>query len=577
MNRRNVWLCLAGLALAAVLELVCAGYYAGRGYGGPAFEVEEYGIQDFEVENDHWTAVGAWPSMVFRNAEKWGHLELVFAEPLAGDISVECYYSPEGDEAMERFRRSEVYLIKGSDEAALSLPPGGWKNIHLVIHGDFVLESLKAAMAVPVSEWTPGLVMGRIRLWRLAVLWLSVWAGLQFLAGIFARRAGTAAAGAEQAGRAPVPRTVQAGNASAHPAAQAGPRIVYMDAVRTLAVFLVIAVHVVEPVMLLFPMGTKERTLTTGAYLASMTCNPIFVMISGALLLPYRDESLSAFLKKRLWKILLPLLVYAVFYVRLLCVSRVSFLSWVVNYLNMAVSNHIVKGPHLWMVYMLLGLYLLVVPVRYMLRAIPEQLEKYLAALILIFLAIRTLAYYRLSMFGISLFLDDWPGIFLLGYLITRPWMRKYDLPLVLAGAAVFPAAVWIGVTRYDFRDIVCNQSIFMVLMACAVLVVCLRGERFLKPFARIFAMGSRYSYSILLIHWLLLSNVIYHGIFNSGMPRLVQVAGPIVLCFVLSLLCSMVVDHTLVAAAEGIAERAACAVRTFCRRGIRSEQNVNE
>ncbi len=545
MDRRKIGLCLAGLLLALLAECFCAGYSAGRGCGGQVFSAEEYELRDFQVDGNRWTVIGGSPSIFFHDAADWGHLELTFAEPLTEDITLECYYSPEGDDTFDRFRRSEKYMMKGSSRALIMLPAGGWKNICVAIHGDFVLESLCAARAVPVSSLTPGMVAGQMHLLRFLAFWMGFCAGVEAFAGFWREhrknRAVSSAADGRGTGAIPVAKGGHGGR----------PRTVYLDAVRLFAAVLVIVVHVVEPLMMLFPLGSKYRIMATAVYLLALTCNPMFVMISGALLLPYREETLGTFLRRRMWKILLPLLVYAVFYVRLACVSQMGTLQWLSGYVNMVISNQMIKGLHLWMVYALLGLYFLVVPFRYMLKAMPESMEKYMAVLILAFLALRSASYYRGQTFGISLFVDDWPGIFLLGYFLTRPWMRRYDAWLVLAGAAAFPAALWIGATRVDFRDITCNQSIFMVLMAAAVITVLQRGELFLKPFAGLLAAGSRYSYSILLVHWFVLSNVVYHGFFTSHMPNLVQVAGPIFLCLVLSVLTAVVIDHTAVAAVE--------------------------
>lgn len=49
-----------------------------------------------------------------------------------------------------------------------------------------------------------------------------------------------------------------------------------------------------------------------------LTCNLLFFFISGALLLPYREETIGQYYRKRVVKIVLPFAVYSLFYLKLL-------------------------------------------------------------------------------------------------------------------------------------------------------------------------------------------------------------------------------------------------------------------
>ena len=65
----------------------------------------------------------------------------------------------------------------------------------------------------------------------------------------------------------------------------------------------------------------------------------------------------------------------------------------------------ITMGPHLWLLYKLLALYLLVPFYRLMLAKMPERMEKLLFAMIAAALAIRTACTYFQFALGISLYL----------------------------------------------------------------------------------------------------------------------------------------------------------------------------
>lgn len=65
------------------------------------------------------------------------------------------------------------------------------------------------------------------------------------------------------------------------------------------------------------------------------------------------------------------------------------------------------------------------------------------------------------------------------------------------------------------------------------------------KNLKRILMFCSKYSYSVLLIHWYVLYNFIFSRGLSSDMPGAVLVFIPIFACAGLSLLCSVVIEHT--------------------------------
>jgi len=84
-----------------------------------------------------------------------------------------------------------------------------------------------------------------------------------------------------------------------------------LDYIRTLAILMVITLHTWSLAKVCaFP-------LLNGVYHAFEDCGvPLFLMISGALCLSAPIESISSFYRKRLWRVLLPFLIWsAVVYV----------------------------------------------------------------------------------------------------------------------------------------------------------------------------------------------------------------------------------------------------------------------
>ena len=131
-------------------------------------------------------------------------------------------------------------------------------------------------------------------------------------------------------------------------------REIWLDFLRVIACFLVMTVHSTEP----FYLGGEGSLVLTGAdaFWVSVfeglarCCVPLFVIASGYLQLPLR-YSTGVFFRRRAVRILIPLLFWTVVYA----------LVWgepVANFKGLLLNFNYAAG-HLWFVYMLLGLYLI--------------------------------------------------------------------------------------------------------------------------------------------------------------------------------------------------------------------------
>lgn len=561
----------AGILLAVLAELAIAWYGAGRGYGNESrgYGLEPVSILDYEMEDGRFRAAGEVPMILFQTEESPGHIHFVFREPLETDTVVVLYYEEDPSSHFDRFSRKERYMMEGTREAALTVPAGDFHGFRLEIRGDFVPESIQVVPAVKAGDITAGMALGQVRPWRMTVMGVFLAAGLclwqgrrkeeRLEAGNRGRRTEDRPEAGNQGGRKEerpgTGRQAQGGQKTGTVEGTgykggAGRRV-WLDLVRALAAVLVIIVHVTEPAVLILPAGSRLHLAARAISLGALTCNLLFVLISGALLLSWKEEPVGVFVRKRLMSVVLPLAVYACFYVGLMCITQTGAGTWIWYYLRMVAGGTLVEAPHFWLVYVLAGLYLLVIPFRYMLRNLPERMEKLLTVTILVLLAVRTASLWSGQPVGISCFLGDWPGIFLLGYFLTRDWMRRYDPVLVAGGVGAFVLAFWLQGCRPDYKGIVCNQSVLMAFMSMAVFVTALRMERWLAAFARVLQVCSRYSYQVLLVHWFVLGNFIYNGWMSSGLPGVIQVTLPVPVCLALSLGIAAVTDLLVVKVLE--------------------------
>jgi surface polysaccharide O-acyltransferase-like enzyme len=139
-------------------------------------------------------------------------------------------------------------------------------------------------------------------------------------------------------------------------ASQAMPqaRAYWADLCRVIAIFGVIVIHACGEKFYRFPNINFSDWMPVNLLDSAVRCAvPIFVMLSGALLLPTGSDSVTLRqILMRSKKVLLPLLVWNIFYLHYVG----HFSGQPINWLSMFYEPPMY---HLWFVYMIVGLYLL--------------------------------------------------------------------------------------------------------------------------------------------------------------------------------------------------------------------------
>lgn len=339
-------------------------------------------------------------------------------------------------------------------------------------------------------------------------------------------------------------------------------RIVWLDWMRVLACFMVMVVHSTEP----FYLGGDGSLITSeaNAYWAAFfdsavrCCVPLFVIASSYLLFPLKQTA-GQFARRRAVRILVPFILWSVFYA--------CYWGEPVSNLRDLLFNFNYSAGHLWFVYMLLGLYLLMPLLSpWAERVGKKELTVYIALWLFTTLiplirdwlstaplaitygptGIPRQALYPLwgeaswNAYGTFYYFSGF-----IGYLLLGLWFRKfgtgisrakswlYGLPAFLAGLAIvmggflrrvfsmsgghFPTghlvndAVWWETTW-------CNDTLGVALMTIG-LVLIMKNITAAGPFyRRILLPVSKASYGMYLGHMVLLAafSALYHGVLAS-------------------------------------------------------------
>jgi surface polysaccharide O-acyltransferase-like enzyme len=131
-------------------------------------------------------------------------------------------------------------------------------------------------------------------------------------------------------------------------------RIIWIDYVRVVAIFFVVLSHTSLPLLFKYNEIPKHYWLIADFYhSASRICVPLFFMISGFLLLG-KEEALDVFFKKRLDKVIIPLLFWSLIYIFWQPYEGGLNVSWKSFYSLIIFPAYY----HLWFMYAILGIYL---------------------------------------------------------------------------------------------------------------------------------------------------------------------------------------------------------------------------
>jgi surface polysaccharide O-acyltransferase-like enzyme len=279
-----------------------------------------------------------------------------------------------------------------------------------------------------------------------------------------------------------------------------------------------------------------------------LSCNPLFVMVSGSLLLAVTTETPFTFYRKRFSKVLLPFLVYYMFY---LCAKEGSI--WLrPRFFDVLVKRILLgapaEAPHFWLIYVLLWLYVFTPLLRFVIAHCPRKLFLACAVVLFVIHGIETYA----PLFGFSSpfgwLVDSFVGAFLFGYILSTPLTDRTEKILIACGIASFFVSCISVYVVADYESYLFNTSPTMLLFASAIFLLAKRMFRNVNRESRLLLNLSNISYSVLLIHWGILHfvvkqilgvNVLSGGIIGGCILM-------IVLTSILSLIGAWVIDQTI-------------------------------
>ena len=277
------------------------------------------------------------------------------------------------------------------------------------------------------------------------------------------------------------------------------PRLLEMDAMRVLALVLVIFQHSWS----ILGLDAPAQAFTYHGYSALIYGVPLFVMISGFFQLSAATLPVGAFLKKRFTRLLLPFFVWmTVVYILSILMHKYDDVRTVGDafrlYVPYFVGNRV--NDAFWYVYMLSGLYL-ITPVLQRALAAPDrkQLLEYCLALWVLLVVLGDFLP-QFTFFQLFPVAGRFVGYYLAGYYIGTYLKDKACIRWIgAAGLAVsFTLNVLLKYAGHSYAILEVGEVVSVFLLICSF-----RPAD--SPASRLLTRISRYSYTIYLTHFVLI------------------------------------------------------------------------
>ena len=316
-------------------------------------------------------------------------------------------------------------------------------------------------------------------------------------------------------------------------------RVVYLDGLRILACLMIILMHAPHP-----DAGLPGILLTPISFMTAPGIG-LFFMVSGALLLPVFSDT-SSFLRRRLGKIVGPLLFWTFFYMIVnLMIGKISVYDMGRSALSILFSTQ--GHGVLWFLYTLAGLYLIAPIISPFLKGASERELRFYLMLWLVamcFPVFSQILEVNRSTTGMLYYFTGYLGYFVLGY-----YMHTYhpQIPRSVIVCLFLVPVVILGGYKYfeidfDFFDVCGYLSILVGMMCMGWFYL---AQRTKMRASNLMVEISNCCFGIYLMHIFIMRYLLWHIDFIVyGCGGVAQILMTWLLTFVISLVLTYLISY---------------------------------
>jgi surface polysaccharide O-acyltransferase-like enzyme len=319
----------------------------------------------------------------------------------------------------------------------------------------------------------------------------------------------------------------------------------WIDSLRVLATFSVIFLHVACNILYKYGSISNLDWWVGNIYDSSVRfCVPIFLMISGTLILSKTYESIGEYLRKRVLRILFPFLFWSIIYI-----ARDLFFKFHHGeYLTLIEILKFIfiklKGGasfHLWYIYLIIGLYLFFPIIgKWISKSNKHEIKYFLGIWLLTILAHLPFVKKFIPNIEISYF-SGYIGLPILGYYLNKisfNFEKKKIIYIlsVLTGILITIFGTYF-MTKYKgsfYPKFYHYLSLNVILASVGIFLL---FKDFVRFNSKIILFFSKYSYGTYLIHILVLWVLGIFGFSYAFVNPIIGIPITSVLCFIVSTL----------------------------------------
>ncbi|MDW2796602.1 acyltransferase [Clostridium boliviensis] len=329
-------------------------------------------------------------------------------------------------------------------------------------------------------------------------------------------------------------------------------RKIQYDYLRVIAVIAIIMVHSIPA-----ETANNRQWLFLAAILpVLLSFVGIYFMLSGLFLLDHGTENILAFYKNRLCTIVIPFGfytgVYYIYYKVYLGEDKLSVFTHVKNWFLDWLTGSVPMAPHLWFMYVILAFYLCAPFLARMLRCMNDHELKIFLVMIFMIQSIQVylppLHLLTEEAFQYMIF-KGWLIYFVLGYSLKRLFHNSRYLPFAAVGLAGFAVTMFQKCFTPLFTPGIHDMAPTMIGMAACIFMFFEQyADVSIPGITNAFGLVSRHSYSVYLIHYLVLGQlstaiVEKTWIRHFYIPKILCLTA---LTFLISLAVSWLFDETI-------------------------------
>ncbi|QKJ30168.1 acyltransferase family protein [Mucilaginibacter mali] len=324
----------------------------------------------------------------------------------------------------------------------------------------------------------------------------------------------------------------------------------WINNLRIIALFAVIMLHCSSPLLADYIKVPRAQWLAADLYNAlTRFAVPVFVMITGALLLG-REEDVFVFLKKRLGRVVVPFLFWSLVYVAYAYYNEeIPYTgdTWITV---KQVLHQLKYGSsyHLWYVYMLIGLYLIIPVLGKFIRNASEKETLYFLVVWLVVMLFSQPYLMRYNPQVDARYFGGYIGYLVLGYYLANKQfsnMRVFGMMAVLAIASVAVITWGTALLHQHYNGIstlMYEPLSWPIVLAASAIFMMMRFTKSLRSIAIINIRNfiTKYNYGIYLGHALVLTLLDYDEHYNlsyKSFNPFFSIPLTALVCFVLTLL----------------------------------------